>query len=1030
MTGPAMMRQTVARKLGLDIAALTRDPASGQQLPGLVPTLFVGVGGSGAKILQRVKKRLRLGQPEEYSFASFLVIDTDASTLVGLAPLFGPQEVVGCPLPVEPGGADPSAMLPVRARGHEAYVANYEAIDRALALAYRRVPPPDWRGAAEGPRLHPERTAIVIVGSLWGVTGSGMVLDVAYHLGRMAPHAWKAAYLLLPGAYDPLAEQEDPSLAFANAYAALSEINYLSTIDPATGAEGTLWVDGPGGVPLKYQGAPWERCYLVEGANSDNVAQLYEANCAMVADSLFWDMTLVLGAWKWALRDRLGYAAARTGGGPFASFGMAALRFPRERVIAHCSRRFTDQLLARWIGQAAPVGEAKARPSRSEADVFVEQHPEWKSSGLVKRLSKLKGKGSTSIDVAISDWSRPLANESEVKKHGRNVATVLLKEWQRMEICHWSPKADADGWGPRIDANVGYRAAKYREALEEAIHKRLEYDAQGWQGLQGVMNLLEELGKKVAGYGPRYEEALPKLKKAVAERKEDVMAAYEELSKLCSNPITFPFSGAKVQAAAGSFAASAQAHLQAHLELRATMAAMRLARKIVEECRAAFERLASARDVIAQARAMIRQQEDPEPVVGDVFRPEAIDELFARAFPPETPAPAGSPTKKLHSEPSPFQLASKRIAVELGCDSLPALLERIREGEVMAGTLAEIAIEEGRRAFAPFASSIDFVDHYRRTFPAPEEQALGLAETYFRAAPYVRFAQATPAGVVIGVNGMAFTEEGYKAIGPLLQAVPLKETEVGLVPLQEGEDEGVVYYREVAGLHITSLPAISEAQPCYDWIMSQGIAGLHISRPVEEAPGQESVQDPTTEAVPEPLQEPAPEAVGAPVEQTAGHAMGTLAVGDGVGIGGAAFSADPGGMEPAAPGQPPLPDAMSVIPKSSMELEGAAGMPGPEALMEGQVDGESTEAAISAALRENGATHPDASPVETSGGRREGGNGPGQADPDAGRSLGGNAAALQVGVDDTPFEIHLDPAALGEDGASQEGTGFSFDPFK
>ncbi|MBM3273818.1 MAG: hypothetical protein FJZ00_01600, partial [Candidatus Sericytochromatia bacterium] len=113
--GRSPMRQTVARKLGLDIAALTRDPASGQQLPGLVPTLFVGVGGTGAKILTRIKKRLRLGTPEEYNYASFLIVDTDPTVLLNSAPLFGPQEVAGCPFPE---GEDPASALPVRARGH------------------------------------------------------------------------------------------------------------------------------------------------------------------------------------------------------------------------------------------------------------------------------------------------------------------------------------------------------------------------------------------------------------------------------------------------------------------------------------------------------------------------------------------------------------------------------------------------------------------------------------------------------------------------------------------------------------------------------------------------------------------------------------------------------------------------------------------------------------------------------------------------------------------------------------------------
>ncbi len=1075
MSQQPMMRATIARKLGLNIAALTQDPASGNQLPGLVPTLFVGVGGSGAKILSRIKKRLRLGTPEEYNYASFLLVDTDPTALLNHAPLFGPQEMVGCQFPE---GDDPATALPVRARGHQAYLANYEAVDRALALAYRRVTPTDWRGAAEGPKLHPERTAIIVVGSLWGVTGSGMVIDVAYHLGRLAPLAWKAAYLLMPGAYDPLAEQEDPSMAFANAYAALTEINYLSTIDATIGSEGALWVDGPGGEPMKYKGAPWERAYLIEGANADNVAQLYEANTAMVADMLFWDMTFVLGAWKWALRDRLGYAAARTGGGPFSSFGLAALRFPRERVVAACSRRFTEQLLTRWIGAAKPPDEVtgpKAKPPRSEVDVFIETHGEWKASGLVKRLGKLKGKGQTSVDLAISEWAKPLAEEEEVKKHGRNVAAILIKEWQRMEFSHFSPKAEAEGFGPRIDGNVNFRAEKYREALEEAVADRLKYEAPAWQGLQGAMAFLEELGKKLSAYAPKYEEQIPRYKKAAAEKKEAVTAAGEELTKLCSNPITFPFSGAKVQAAAQAFAEAAQAHLMAHLELRCTVTAGRLSRKLVEDCRSTFEKLASVRDVVLQARSMVKQQEDPEPIEGDVLRPEALDDLFARAFPPEQPAG----TKKLDATPSPFQLASKRIAVELGADTFSALLERIRSGEVLPGMLAEIAMEEGRRAFIPFANEIDFVDHFKRTYPAPEEQALGMADTYFRAAPYLRFEQlGAPAGVVIGVNGHAFTEEGYKAIGPLLQAVPLKETEVGLVPLKEGEDEGVLYYREVAGLHITSLPSVTEAQPCYDWIVSQGIEGLHISRPGEPEP----------EVVPEPEvgSEAAPEAAEAPPPDQ-GWDAGLTPAADPLEALVAAELAQPATAEPAygeqtAPaedyGYPaPAPDPLEALVQAELAQPAADptyakptvseatyaeavptegysypaaeatyaeaspaedyGYPAPavdplEALVAAElaqpaesgapppehVGADAMEAVVAAALRENGA------PAESHAAPPP----PAQAVPPA-AAAGANAAAMQLGIDDTPFAINLDTENLDPGENADDTSAFKFNPF-
>lgn len=247
-----------------------------------VPTLFLGLGGTGKDILMRFRKKLydEYGMPNE-RFARFLVIDTDAQTdtphgerdQVYAPVVLRRDQGEFIPCTIEPTQfkkiVEDARQLPdrrysdwlhpqidamirpqafangagtYRQGGRLALFRNYPAIHGGIKRHFSEM----MEHAAKHPttvfgdrsaEVDDKKLEVVIVTSLAGGTGAGMFIDVAYLVRDILDHDPDFSFLesrhstviaVLPTVY----AQAQPSLAKRfrqNAYAALMEMEYYNT---------------------------------------------------------------------------------------------------------------------------------------------------------------------------------------------------------------------------------------------------------------------------------------------------------------------------------------------------------------------------------------------------------------------------------------------------------------------------------------------------------------------------------------------------------------------------------------------------------------------------------------------------------------------------------------------------------------------------------------------------------------------------------------------------------------------------------
>ena len=303
----------------------------------LKPTVFVGLGGTGLKVLARFRRRLydRYGDADYWKIYQWLGIDADQGALSD----GGVEKQKGLPLSGKDRlctGMDPGAMKYVldnlrglyghigewfrhdsidvsawsflegagqnRVAGRVLFVKKIEEIRQALVgrmfEANSQTARDDAlrKGAhffdadAGGPdHLKLQAVDVVLVGSLAGGTGSGSFLDCAYLLQALqqekaAPVGDVRGMFLLPDVF--LGEVKQPQqreIIQANGYAALRELEFYNSgrANPFS----TLGWGKTGQALREIRATPFANCYLFSLSNGrplENAGEMYD----LLADAL------------------------------------------------------------------------------------------------------------------------------------------------------------------------------------------------------------------------------------------------------------------------------------------------------------------------------------------------------------------------------------------------------------------------------------------------------------------------------------------------------------------------------------------------------------------------------------------------------------------------------------------------------------------------------------------------------------------------------------------------------------------------
>ncbi len=340
------------------------------------PTLLIGLGGTGQKVLVQLKARFLRNFSEVPEAVRFLCFDTDQTAdktqLDGkVISLTADTELVNV------GGIEVANIL----RNLDKYpaIAAWITEDKeripvgAIVMGARQVRPlgrlsffwkvelmynkikeaVDFLTRMKELPSEQRGVNVYIVSSVCGGTGSGAILDTAYlarqainRSGITSAFCFINAYLCLPSVFPRVEKMGIES----NAFATLQEIDHFIEI-----GEWKMDYGNPRVSIVEFSGQPpFNICYLIDTKNEQGqgLAGLDEI-APMIAEQIYLQIGSQVGAAGNSVFDNVNVLAnvaedkesgkyKRTA---FSSFGTASLVFPAQKIIDTCANRLGAELI-------------------------------------------------------------------------------------------------------------------------------------------------------------------------------------------------------------------------------------------------------------------------------------------------------------------------------------------------------------------------------------------------------------------------------------------------------------------------------------------------------------------------------------------------------------------------------------------------------------------------------------------------------------------------------------------------------------
>ncbi|MCO4773377.1 MAG: hypothetical protein KDA24_25310 [Deltaproteobacteria bacterium] len=348
------------------------------------PFIFVGLGGSGNKVVDRIAHKLHnhpdwkrieglvhfvgidtnkhdLGRLEQIPARNhFLISSFDRSSYISRKR--GEQELPADPMVTQwvppdykfRDGSTPGAGQ-IRIESRLSLHFNLEDDRAGMISRFNRIldeatkPDSPWRD--DGDRV----VNVMIYGSAAGGTGSGAFVMLAYLMRKLVEeHGWGRAKvvgnLMLPSLFYPLVEPVLHQDINANAYACLKEIEHLTRLDYGSEERSEPFhYDPRQRRPTTVNTRPFALLYLIDKPSELGIERHYDA----LADASFLQVfSPLLGSQegeydnyeKHQKQLALGYFSVHYG-----SYGAAVLHFPRRDLLAYARKRFVARAFDRFL---------------------------------------------------------------------------------------------------------------------------------------------------------------------------------------------------------------------------------------------------------------------------------------------------------------------------------------------------------------------------------------------------------------------------------------------------------------------------------------------------------------------------------------------------------------------------------------------------------------------------------------------------------------------------------------------------------
>lgn len=404
----------------------------------MVPTVLIGVGGTGAEILSRVRRFVEetYDSLDKFPLISFLWIDTDKgykitnpeaagsdfkdyekchATVSGMEvetrlnnmekfpwiEKWFPPELEKNISSLEAGAGQ------IRACGRFAFFCNYGKVQTDLRQALNRVKgKEDYMLNEHKIKVISNAVNVFVTGSISGGTGSGMLIDLGYciqHWFKGEGEVKITGIVPMPNAFAGISVG---GAVIENGYAALMELSYFS--DDRT--EFLEKYSGSLTDEVKSQKPPFNFTYLVGTKNGDSefkLAQIREA----IAQNIFLDMTSDFAPHKRSIRDNIKRSwiqkDAKEGRGyskQFMSFGLSTIEIPISQIRGSLANRLAKDLTNWWFNESVQLPPQMLELVRGD----ILKRMRLTAKELTSDLSTAKDK---KISALIFDWVNSIRSD-------------------------------------------------------------------------------------------------------------------------------------------------------------------------------------------------------------------------------------------------------------------------------------------------------------------------------------------------------------------------------------------------------------------------------------------------------------------------------------------------------------------------------------------------------------------------------------------------------------------------------------------
>ncbi len=351
-----------------------------QQSVCVEPTLYIGVGHTAGRVLSQLRHRLadRFHAVADVPSLQMLLIDTDSRDLLEVShgrQGFGAHELLGTQLRRPQDYRDDSRQIlrwlsrrwlyniprslkteGLRPLGRLALVDHGETVVRRISRAIETAMSEESRGKSQetaGLEFDSSRMRIIVVASIAGGTGSGMVVDLGYlarHLLAKLGYPDDNVYGVLT--HSTGRNPGTSELAVVNTYAALTELNHCGRLGSQYPGEPAL--DLP---PRREDNVAYRDVYLIDLGESLGDEQ-YDNAADKLAEYLYLDT--VTAATQFFSRCRElepRHADTRNAEISVRSFGLHQYSCIQDDVVSISIEHFCRHAVECWLGGFALAGD-------------------------------------------------------------------------------------------------------------------------------------------------------------------------------------------------------------------------------------------------------------------------------------------------------------------------------------------------------------------------------------------------------------------------------------------------------------------------------------------------------------------------------------------------------------------------------------------------------------------------------------------------------------------------------------------------